>query len=73
VIAERFAAEGARCVLVGRDEERLNGVKSRLVKFEGSEHDVRIGDVGDREFWRGLRKEVRVTVLNIGASRWEKS
>ena len=58
-IAERFAQEGARCILVGRDEGRLASVKERLWKVEGKEHVVKIGDVGYGEFWRGLRGEVR--------------
>ena len=58
-IAERFAKEGARCVLVGRDEARLNNVLRRLEKAESGEHAVRIGDVGHEGFWRELRREVR--------------
>ena len=57
-IAERFAQEGARCILVGRNEGRLMSVKERLWKVDGEEHVVKVGDVGDGEFWRGLRREV---------------
>ena len=58
-VAERFAKEGARCVLVGRDEAKLNDVLRRLEKTESGEHAVRIGDVGDGGFWRELSREVR--------------
>lgn len=33
-------------------------VTSRLVDVQGGKHVVRVGDVGDGEFWRGLRREV---------------
>jgi NAD(P)-dependent dehydrogenase (short-subunit alcohol dehydrogenase family) len=56
-IAERFAAEGARCVLIGRDEGTLFAVMHSLTSVEG-EHIVRVGDVGDGRFWKGLRDEV---------------
>jgi hypothetical protein len=38
-------------------------VKKRLWKVGGEEHVVKIGDVGDGEFWRGLRGEVRFFLL----------
>jgi hypothetical protein len=63
-IAERFAAEGARCVLVGRDEGRLIDVRNSLAAIqsesrESLDHVIRTGDVGDHAFWRRLRGEVR--------------
>lgn len=58
-IAERFAKEGARCVLVGRNEEKLREVRERLRLLGGEEHVVRAGDVGSVEFWNEVaRKEV---------------
>jgi FlaA1/EpsC-like NDP-sugar epimerase len=57
-IARRFAREGARCLLIGRNESLLGKVKQRLDKSEGGEHTVLVGDVGDREFWELLKKEV---------------
>ena len=60
--AERFAAEGARCILVGRDEGALVGVRNALAVVEGgngrSEHAFRLGDVGDGAFWRRVKCEV---------------
>ncbi|KAG0651275.1 3-ketoacyl-[acyl-carrier-] reductase beta subunit [Hyphodiscus hymeniophilus] len=76
-IAERFAAEGAACVLVGRDEARLLAVRDGLripesrsqvggvpdVNVEAAEHVVRVGDVSSGEFWRGLRKQKPIDIL----------
>jgi hypothetical protein len=56
-IAQRFANEGARCVLVGRDVDALTRVKESLNVV--ADHVVRVGNVGDLEFWKGLtRSEV---------------
>ena len=56
-IAERFSAEGAACILVGRDEERLRTVRERIRKPDSSiDHQVRVGDVGDVEFWKRLMR-----------------
>jgi FlaA1/EpsC-like NDP-sugar epimerase len=57
-IARRFASEGARCLLIGRNESLLGKVKEELEKAEGGEHRVLVGDVGDGEFWGALKKEV---------------
>lgn len=67
-IAERFAAEGARCVLVGRDERTLSSVRDGLVSVRGAEgeHVIRVGDVGDAQFWRGLRGEVSSISVTSG-------
>src|SRR6266536_3651539 len=60
-IARRFAREGAKCILVGRNEERLMGVMGELEVGEGGvEHGFRVGDVGSRGFWEGFRREVCV-------------
>jgi FlaA1/EpsC-like NDP-sugar epimerase len=60
-IAERFAREGARCIIVGRDEEKLKDVRDRLRVPPEGEHSVQVGDVGSLEFWEGIkRKEVSV-------------
>lgn len=60
-ITRRFAREGAKCILVGRNEERLLGVMGELdVRDGGVEHGVRVGDVGSKEFWEGFRREVCV-------------
>ena len=57
-IARRFAKEGARCLLIGRNETSLERVKAELKEVEGEGHGILVGDVGDGEFWGGLRKEV---------------
>lgn len=63
-IARRFAAEGARCVLVGRNKDLLEGLKRELEGFKddrterNGSHNVVVGDVGKEEFWKGLRGEV---------------
>jgi hypothetical protein len=54
-IARRFAAEGATCVLVGRNEELLERVRDGL---RGVGHRVNVGDVGNVEFWKRMKKEV---------------
>jgi hypothetical protein len=45
-IARRFAREGARCLLIGRNESLLGKVREELEK------------VGEGEFWGLLKKEV---------------
>ncbi|KAE9380195.1 NAD(P)-binding protein [Stipitochalara longipes BDJ] len=62
-IARRFAREGAKCLLIGRNEALLGKVREGLEKVEGGEHRALIGDVGDGEFWRQLRKEKHVDML----------
>lgn len=57
--------EGARCVLVGRDEGRLEAVRGALAggvrdgdgDGDGRGHSVRVGDVGSAEFWGVVRRE----------------
>jgi hypothetical protein len=69
-IARRFAQEGARCLLIGRNERLLVNVKDGLGKV-GEEHDVLVGDVGDGELWGQVRKEVSVGLLYLYESRGE--
>jgi FlaA1/EpsC-like NDP-sugar epimerase len=61
-IARRFAREGGTCVLVGRNETLLNGVRDELVSVGESGnnkmHRVIVGDIGKEEFWTSMRKEV---------------
>lgn len=64
-IAERFAKEGARCVLVGRDIDALTRVKENLVGEYKSDHVVKAGDVTDVEFWRKLAKSAQVSLFWI--------
>ena len=65
-IARRFAREGARCLLIGRNEPLLGKVKEELEKGAGKEHRILVGDVGDSEFWGLLRKEVSFVLFNHG-------
>jgi hypothetical protein len=66
-IAERFAREGAGCVLVGRNEKDLQGVKIALERGvgweEGLVHEVVVGDVGSSGFWGGFKGRVSLPLL----------
>ena len=64
-IASRFAAEGARCILVGRNEFSLSQVRDNLSVFNETEgHEIHVGDVGSEEFWHSMGKEEkRIEVL----------
>ena len=57
-IAQRFAQDGASCTLVGRDEVTLKTVLQSLGQKEGSNHEIRVGDIRERNFWEELIKEV---------------
>jgi FlaA1/EpsC-like NDP-sugar epimerase len=56
-VAERFAKEGARCILVGRDKDRLTKVRDGLVAEYETTHGLAIGDVRDVEWWKELSKK----------------
>jgi hypothetical protein len=62
-IAHRFAREGARCLLIGRNKNLLEKVRGDLkIRWlgEGEEHEVLVGDVGSgKELWDVVKKEVR--------------
>lgn len=66
-IAQRFAREGARCILVGRNKQLLECVRAGLeyleVAGEGEGHRVLVGDVGDR-LWEDI-KEVYYLDLSL--------
>ncbi|RDL37332.1 NAD(P)-binding protein [Venustampulla echinocandica] len=62
-IAERFAKQGARCVLVGRSHATLEGVRGELECFDGKSHDIVVGDVGDAKFWEGFRRVRDIDIL----------
>lgn len=55
-IAERFAREGARCVLVGRNVDALTRVRDGLIGKYKADHVVKAGDVKTLEFWKGVAK-----------------
>jgi FlaA1/EpsC-like NDP-sugar epimerase len=58
-IAQRFAKEGARCVLIGRNVDALAQVREGLIGPSKADHVVRVGDVGSLEFWKDVaRSEV---------------
>lgn len=71
-IAKRFAREGGRCILIGRDEVALQKVREDMKPVlredddddgekSGHEHVVLVGDVGKEEFWQGdSMKDVKV-------------
>jgi len=62
-IAERFANEGARCVLVGRNVGALTHVKEGLIGSHKIDHAVKVGDVRNLEFWKEVaRSEVSTKV-----------
>lgn len=63
-ITRRFAEEGARCLLIGRNETLLEKVKEDLRKVKGGEHRVLVGDVGEEELWGLLKKEVGISPLS---------
>lgn len=75
-IARRFAAEGASCILIGRNEQLLDELKMGLKpSVEGEGHRVIVGDVGKEEFWKGLRGEVCLCQLGrpqvLGGTRFK--
>lgn len=58
-IAQRFAKEGAKCVLIGRNVDALTQVREGLTGLCKADHVVRVGDVGSLEFWKDVaRSEV---------------
>ena len=60
-ISQTFAAAGASCVLVGRNTDTLEqcaALLSQRAEAESDGHIVRAGDVGDREFWVELGREM---------------
>jgi len=56
-IARRFAREGAKCLLIGRNKSSLWKVKDGMEETDGQEHRILVGDVGDG-VWGELKKEV---------------
>ncbi len=64
-IAKRFAAEGVKCILVGRNPSLLEDVKAGLFRRGHQEdgHRVIVGDVGSVEFWNTFKKERNIDIL----------
>ncbi len=75
-IARRFARDGGRCILIGRNEDALKSVRAEIIesarrgegigsgRADGEEHGHRIivGDVGNVEFWNEIKKEVGLII-----------
>lgn len=55
-IARRFAVEGASCVLISRDADRLRQALETLPRCSQS-HSTLPGDVGDPRFWEFVRRQ----------------
>lgn len=56
-IAQDFARKGARCLLIGRDETRLNDTFLSCTLPSDPNllfHNMKIGDISKREFWTTL-------------------
>ena len=65
-IAQRFAQEGAKCVLVGRNFDALTHVKKGLIGPHKGDHVIKVGDVGALEFWKDVaRSEVSCTNYSL--------
>jgi hypothetical protein len=65
-IAQRFAKEGAKCVLVGRNIDALTRVREGLIGPYKADHVMKVGDVGSLEFWKGMsRSEVSAWELEV--------
>jgi hypothetical protein len=75
-IAHRFAAEGAKCILIGRNQRTLELLSASLLRdkfMEPNPHRVIAGDVADRAFWAALageEKEVDVLVNAAGITHY---
>lgn len=74
-IAQRFAQDGARCVLVGRHEANLRAACSALP--QGRDHLALPGEVGQAETWdsivgrlgeQGVSVDVLVNVAGVSQS-----
>jgi len=57
-IAERFASEGAKCILLGRNQEALLETRNKLSDGSKGIHQTMIGDVSLVGFWREVAKTV---------------
>ncbi|OLL21695.1 Carbonyl reductase family member 4 [Neolecta irregularis DAH-3] len=55
-IAQRFAQEGLKCILVSRSMVEL---QKSCAGLPGLDHKARFGDVGERKFWVELGKEFK--------------
>ncbi|KAI5635980.1 enoyl-(Acyl carrier protein) reductase domain-containing protein [Phthorimaea operculella] len=65
-IAEKFAEEGAKVTMVGRNKDKLENVAKKL-KAKGSQPLVLVGDVTNEHQCRQIvEKGVRVNAINPG-------
>lgn len=58
---------------MGRKESLLEKVKDELKAPDVGQHSVLVGDVGDQEFWRLLKKEVSYFgfVIKVLLGEWK--
>ena len=62
-IAQRFAAAGAACILVGRSAATLRSAAASLAGSDSDgKHSILVGDVGSEAFWEGV-KRTKVSLL----------
>jgi short-subunit dehydrogenase len=61
-IARRFAKEGAKCLLIGRNKSSLCKVKDGMEETDEQEHRILVGDVRDG-VWEELKKEREIDIL----------
>jgi short-subunit dehydrogenase len=75
-IAHRFAGEGAKCTLIGRNQATLEALSASLLRdkfVEPNPHRIMVGDVADRSFWARLtvaERDVDVLVNAAGVTHY---
>ncbi len=57
---------------MGRNEKLLEGVRNGLESVDGNAggHTVLVGDVGDGNFWEGVKREVSLPSVNCHFLSW---
>jgi NAD(P)-dependent dehydrogenase (short-subunit alcohol dehydrogenase family) len=71
-IAQKFASHGCAVTVVGRSRASLASAVDKLSETSHGAHQMRVGDVGKKEFWDDLRgdlKDVDFLVNAAGVSR----
>ncbi|KAI9803369.1 MAG: hypothetical protein M1833_000887 [Piccolia ochrophora] len=73
-IAQRFSASGAHCILVGRNEQRLQEAVAEVEQASGREESNLVktrgwlGDVGKWEWWDGMRQQMKDVDILVNAA-----
>ncbi|KAI9744896.1 MAG: hypothetical protein M1818_001821 [Claussenomyces sp. TS43310] len=74
-IAQRLAAEGASCTLIGRHQSALDELAASLPAAAARarlsphvRHQVRVGDVAERAFWERIAAEMRDVDILVNAA-----